>query len=113
MLPFTSHEGARLTYLQMCKYVAKFRLLEHGLLDAALAVDDILMPNEKNDEKGETTEDFQQRVNLFVAVYMSRASDSDRHHHKDGAVYQSRKDVIFQFLKATSLKQCQNERCGA
>jgi len=111
MQPFTSHEGARLTTLQMCKYVAKFRLLEHGLLDAALAVDDILMPNEKDDEKGETIDDFQQRVNLFVTVCMGRASDND--HHKDGAIYQSRKDLIFQFLKATSLKQCKNERCGA
>ncbi|GLB34003.1 putative DNA-dependent RNA polymerase [Lyophyllum shimeji] len=118
----------------LCKYIAKFRLLERGLLDAAHGVDDLqirISPktlskkkseegeelNESVDEKpdvpDETTEQFMMRVNLYVAVHLQRASDSKRDHYKDGLVYQARKELINEFLKATLLNKCQNSDCSS
>jgi hypothetical protein len=101
--------------------VAKFRLLEHGLLDAAMSVDDIRLQTrrkqgDQGDEeevKGETVKGFQERVNLFVMVHLCRASGSKRDHYKDVLVYQARKDLILEFLKATASKQCKNDGCRA
>jgi hypothetical protein len=102
----------------MCKYVAKFRLLEHGLLDAALGVDDLkLRTGLRDEETGEVEmeppQNFQARVNLFVLLHLGRASGSQRDEYKNALVYQARKDLITEFLKATVLRQCKNKECNA
>ncbi|KAF8842743.1 beta and beta-prime subunits of DNA dependent RNA-polymerase [Paxillus ammoniavirescens] len=104
----------------VCKYVAKLRLLEHGLLEAAHGVDDIQMQtgsgnddSDGEDSRDETIEDFEKRIELYVSIHLARASSSKRDHYKDGLVYQARKDVILDFLRTTISKKCQNEGCGA
>ncbi|KIK92292.1 hypothetical protein PAXRUDRAFT_830087 [Paxillus rubicundulus Ve08.2h10] len=104
----------------VCKYVAKLRLLEHGLLEAALGVDDIQTQtgsgnddSDGEDSRGETIEDFEKRIDLYVGIHLARASSSKRDHYKDGLVYQARKDVISDFLRMTISKKCQNEGCAA
>jgi hypothetical protein len=120
--------------------MAKFRLMERGLLDAAQGVDDLHLhvsrkkektrrktkasvSEDEDDEEGgdiiaqgevrdETLQEFMMRVNLYVAVHLSRASNSKRDHYKDALVYQARKDLISEFLKATLLAKCQNSDCG-
>ncbi|KAI6047491.1 hypothetical protein EDC04DRAFT_2876497 [Pisolithus marmoratus] len=103
----------------LCKYAAKLRLLEHGLLDAALGVDDLHIQDKGNgddegdeDSRGETVEEFEKRVELYVRIHLSRAN-SRRDEYKDELVYQARKDVITDFLKSTISKRCQNAGCGA
>jgi DNA-directed RNA polymerase I subunit RPA1 len=102
--------------LQLAKYVAKLRLLEHGMLDAASALDNLhIRPKtkEQDDEnEAETLEAFEKRVQAFVQLNLLRASGS-RDNYKHGLVYQARKDLIQQILKASLLKRCQNTGCGA
>ncbi|KAI0774421.1 beta and beta-prime subunits of DNA dependent RNA-polymerase [Fomes fomentarius] len=104
----------------LCKFVAKLRLLEYGFLVAAKALDDVNYTTKKgrsaddeDDEPAETYEAFEQRLNLYVAAHMATASGSKRDAYKDGLVYQARKDVINDFIKASMLKKCQNANCGA
>lgn len=115
--------------------MAKLKLLEHGLLDAAQGLDDIQIrirrrkdkikvPEnadvEGNDDSGddetafpdESQQDFIQRINIYVAIHLGQASSSTRDSYKDGLVFRARKDVINEFLKATQLKKCQNSDCG-
>ena len=123
--------------------MAKFQLLERGLLDPAQGVDDLHLhvsrkkestrrkakaggSEDESDEEGdraiaqesqgeirdESLQEFMMRVNLYVAVHLSRASNSKRDHYKDTLVYQARKDLISEFLKATLLAKCQNSDCG-
>lgn len=66
-----------------------------------------------DDEQTETFDDYQMRVNAFVAAHLAGASSSKRDDYKDGQVYQERKNVIHEFLKATISKKCQNPTCGA
>ncbi|KAG6877242.1 hypothetical protein C0992_010468 [Termitomyces sp. T32_za158] len=106
----------------LAKYVAKFRLLEHGLLDAAQGVDDLhihisrksrkagddgleVEASDKPDIPDENADQFIMRVNLYVAIHLSRASNSKRDHYKDGLVYQTRKDLINEFLKAYTFRK--------
>ncbi|KAL4076163.1 hypothetical protein J3A83DRAFT_4357265 [Scleroderma citrinum] len=103
----------------LCKYVAKLRLLEHGLLDAAFGVDELHIQTKGNsddtedeDSRDETLEDFEKRVGLYVQIHLSRAQ-MKRDQYKNELVYQARKDVITDFLKSTISKKCQNEGCGA
>lgn len=122
----------------MWKYIAKFRLLERGLLDAAQGVDDLHIrvsgkasskakkkqadrdeedseediPVDQPDIQDETPQEFIMRVNLYVAVHLSRASGSKRDHYKDALVFQTRKDLINEFLKGTLLNKCNNSNCG-
>ncbi|EIW82067.1 beta and beta-prime subunits of DNA dependent RNA-polymerase [Coniophora puteana RWD-64-598 SS2] len=103
----------------LCKYAAKLRLLEHGLLEAAHGIDDIrlIQRKEKGDDaeddggSDETAQEFEMRVNLYVSIYLSRASSSRRDHYKDGLVYQARKDIISDFMRTAMIRQCKN--CGA
>ncbi|KAJ7180322.1 hypothetical protein C8R43DRAFT_972609 [Mycena crocata] len=127
----------------LAKYVAKFRLLEHGLLDAAQGVDDLHIrvsikkakaaakkagrgknedadsdESSEEEERGvavpdETLAQFTMRVNLYVAVHLGRAPDSKRDHYKDGLVYKARKELISEFLKASYMSKCHNEGCGS
>lgn len=96
-------------------------MLEHGLLLPAKTLDDLRVTSEKkgkleaddDDEPTETFEDYQMRVNAFVAAHLAGASSSKRDNYKDTQVYQERKAVIHEFLKATITKKCQNPSCGA
>ncbi|TFY66559.1 hypothetical protein EVG20_g4537, partial [Dentipellis fragilis] len=108
---------------QVIKYAAKLRLLEHGLLDAAKGLDDIrmatrkkadLMDEEEDDTPEETLESFEGRVNAYVLICLHRASGSRRDDYKDSLVFQARKDLIVEFLKAAvGVRKCQNPDCGA
>lgn len=103
--------------------MAKLRLLEHGFLVAAKSLDDLRLNTQKRSKGGEGEEDddepaesyeaFEMRVNAYVAAHLATASSSKRDSYKDSLVYQARKDVIQDFLKATILKKCQNPSCGA
>jgi len=102
----------------LCKYIAKFRLLEHGLLEAAFGVDDLGLrvrrpTGDENDVPEESSEAFQQRVDLFVRIHLARASTSKRDDYKNTVVYQTRKDLIAEFLKATMTRKCNNDGCNA
>ena len=107
--------------MQLCKFVAKLRLLEYGFLVAAKALDDIHYSTKKkrgadedeDDEPAETYEAYEQRINLYVAAHMATASSSKRDAYKDALVYQARKDVIQDFIKTSMLRKCQNANCSA
>lgn len=107
--------------MQLCKFVAKLRLLEYGFLVAAKALDDInyttkkkrRADEEEDDEPAESYEEYEQRINLYVAAHMATASGSKRDSYKDGLVYQARKDVIQDFIKTTMTRKCQNRNCNA
>ncbi|KAL4241893.1 DNA-directed RNA polymerase subunit [Abortiporus biennis] len=104
----------------LCKYVGKMRLLEYGLLGAAKELDAMRVAtrNAKDEEDDEdeileTYEDFEKRVNLFVLSSLGRASSSKRDDYKDGLVFQERKALIQEFMKAIAVKKCQAGNCGA
>ncbi|CAL1701179.1 unnamed protein product [Somion occarium] len=110
----------KVSRITLCKYVAKLRLLEHGLLVAANMLDDLNVSTAKNgeddegsDEPLESYEDFEKRVNAFVAVNFAAASSTSRDNYKDGLVFQERKNLISQFIKLTHTKKCPNPSCGA
>ncbi|KAI0065920.1 beta and beta-prime subunits of DNA dependent RNA-polymerase [Artomyces pyxidatus] len=101
------------------RYVAKLQLLEHGLLDAAIALDSIQMKTRSKDDDSddetveETLEAFEARVRTYVQISLSIASGSKRDDYKDSLVFQARKDVIMDFHKSSMTKKCQNRDCGA
>ncbi|KAI0700751.1 hypothetical protein BC835DRAFT_1326250 [Cytidiella melzeri] len=103
------------------RFVAKLRLLEHGLLVAAKQVDDMHINSQRkgrleedaDEDPEETFEAFEQRIKALVALQLSAASSSKRDDYKDGQVYQERKAVIQEFLKTAVSKKCQNPDCGA
>lgn len=111
--------------LKIIKFIAKLRLLDHGLLDAANSVDQLSFRSGKNakDEEGEDEEgadadeeslgDFEKKVNLFVAITLFKEPNARRDHYKDGLVFNERKKVFAEFLAGTMLKRCQNEGCKA
>jgi DNA-directed RNA polymerase I subunit RPA1 len=86
------------------------------MLDAASALDDVhIKPQSKEqgaENETETLEAFEQRVEAFVRLNLLRASGS-RDNYKHSLVYQARRDLIQQILKASLLKRCQNRGCGA
>lgn len=96
--------------------MARLRLLDHGMLDAASALENLhmrLKTKEQDDgNDAETLQAFEQRVQVFVQLNLLRASGS-RDNYKHTLVYQARKDLIQQILKASLLKRCQNPGCGA
>ncbi|KAI9448093.1 beta and beta-prime subunits of DNA dependent RNA-polymerase [Lactarius indigo] len=108
----------KLPRAELLKYVAKLRLLEHGMLDAALALNDLHMkPKNKDPISGdeietETLEAFEQRVQAFVQLNLLRASGS-RDNYKHSLVFQARKDLIQDVLKTSLINKCQNSGCGA
>lgn len=69
--------------------------------------------DEGSDEPLESYEDFEKRVNAFVAVNFAAASSTSRDNYKDGLVFQERKNLISQFIKLTHTKKCPNPSCGA
>jgi hypothetical protein len=98
--------------------VAKLRLLEHGMLDAALSLNDLhIKPKSKDQNSGdeietETLEAFEQRLQAFVQINLLRASGS-RDNYKHSLVFQARKDLIQDILKTSLINKCQNLACGA
>lgn len=105
--------------------------MERGLLEAALGVDDIQLRVRKRktttrsgeaetevdttvdlEVPDETPQQFMTRINLYVAIHLSRAKGNTRDNYKDGLVYQARKELINDFLKNTILKKCQNGDCN-
>ena len=96
--------------------MAKLQLLDHGMLDAASALDSLhIRPKTKGqdaEDDSETLEAFEQRLQAFVQLNLLRASGS-RDNYKHSLVYQARKDLIQQILKASLMKRCQKPGCGA
>lgn len=97
--------------------MAKIRLLERGLLDAAQGVDDMQLRTQRNKDKEEevsreSPQAFIARINLYVAIHLARTPNNTRDSYKDALVYQARKDLINDFLKSCLLKKCQNSDCG-
>ena len=87
------------------------------MLDAALALNDLhIKPKGKNKSgdvtETETLEAFEQRVRVFVQLNLLRASGS-RDNYKHSLVFQTRKDLIQDILKASLINKCQNPGCGA
>lgn len=100
---------------KLVKFVAKLRLIEHGLLVAAQGLDDTQLKGGKGkgsddeEEEVESLGEFEARINGYVEGHLKRASTSKRDNYKDGLVYQARKDVINDFLKiALARKKCLN-----
>jgi len=106
------------SFLKLWKYLAKLRLLERGLLDAAQGVDDMQLRIQRNKDgeeeelSRETPQAFIARINLYVAIHLARAPNNTRDSHKDALIYQARKDLIHEFLKFCIQKKCQNSDCG-
>ncbi|KAI9507014.1 beta and beta-prime subunits of DNA dependent RNA-polymerase [Russula earlei] len=99
----------KLSRPQLIKYVAKLRLLDHGMLDAASALDNLhIKPKSKKadiENEMETLEAFEKRVQAFVQLNLLRASGS-RDNYKHNLLIQ-------EILKASLIKRCQNLGCGA
>ena len=71
--------------------------------------------SEEEQEPGvsdESPQEFIARINLYVAIHLARAPQNTRDSYKDALIYQTRKDLINEFLKACILKKCQNSDCS-
>ncbi|KAG8900507.1 hypothetical protein FRC01_010112, partial [Tulasnella sp. 417] len=107
----------------VAKCTAQLRLLDHGLIDAAQAVDDIVStaPGMKLDLKLVNDEDKEgdvagtgdpnavaRALDKYVAHQLRCASGSGRDDYHDSVVYNTRKAVIkaFLYLKGTNCKYC-------
>ncbi|KZT13040.1 beta and beta-prime subunits of DNA dependent RNA-polymerase [Laetiporus sulphureus 93-53] len=106
----------------VCQSIAKLRLLEHGLLVAAKALDDVNVKTKKSkraedaeedDEAVESDSEFERRMDAYVALHLTAAPSSKRDSYKDSLVYQARKEVVVEFLKSIALRKCQNSGCAA
>ena len=88
------------------------------MLDAALALNDLHIKPKSKDQNSrdeietETLEAFEQRVQVFVQLNLLRASGS-RDNYKHSLVFQARKDLIQDVLKASLINKCQSPGCGA
>ncbi|EFI27675.1 RNA polymerase I largest subunit [Coprinopsis cinerea okayama7 len=121
----------KMSRTQLSKYMAKLRLLEHGLVEAAMGVDDITLQvrktkkgKEKADEEEdvdmlgkedvtyESDEQFVKRVHLYVAIHLAR-NKTTRDDYKSEVAYQMRKDLIHEFLRNCMMKKCQNSDCSS
>lgn len=71
------------------------------------------LEEEDEDEPSESFDEYEKRVNTYVAVHLASASSSKRDNYKDGQVYEERRQVIHNFMKATLSKKCQNPNCNA
>jgi DNA-directed RNA polymerase I subunit RPA1 len=60
----------------------------------------------------EKPEEFMARINLYVAIHLSRTKNS-RDDYKSENAYQLRKEVIQEFLRNCILKKCQNGDCSS
>ena len=108
--------------------MAKLRLIERGLVEAAQGVDNLHIRIGRSKQKAkdgeeevlqdepslpdETVAEFIARINLYVAIHLARAPQTTRDSHKEELTHQMRKDLIHEFLRACILKKCQNPDCG-
>ncbi|KAG8893909.1 hypothetical protein FRC00_009828, partial [Tulasnella sp. 408] len=109
--------------LAVAKCTAQLRLLDHGLIDAAQAVDDVVSsaPGKKldlnlvddDDETGDVAgtgdpKAVARALDKYVAQQLRRAEGSRRDDYHDSVVYNTRKAVIkaFLYVKSTSCKYC-------
>lgn len=122
MLTFSLVAELKLQLFKVAKYIAKLRLLDFGLIDAAESVDqiEIRRPEDKdNEDSGQETveeeslREFEGRLNAFVAISIAQTPGSSRDSYKQGQVFNTRKSVISEFLKETAVKRCYNEDCFA
>ncbi|TCD69860.1 hypothetical protein EIP91_005937 [Steccherinum ochraceum] len=105
----------------LLKTIAKLRLLDAGLLLAAQLVDDMHIKakpvdDDADDAEGaaiEEMDDFAMRIELWVQNHLRSASSSKRDSYKDGLVYQERKAVIHEFIRAAQRRKCSQPSCGA
>ena len=126
--------------VQVIKYQAKLRLLEHGLIiqsmevdqwqlrtakaavpdgDASQAKDATLEDRDvghatsgKKDDDDETTEQFAARLGKWVGLLLDAHKGLTRDEYKNsGNVYDRRRKTISEFLKSLVKKRC--EHCGA
>jgi hypothetical protein len=116
--------------IQKIKFTARLLLLEHGLLDAAQALEAMSVDpssstigkrldiaEEEEDTAPDPDEaamnDFEGRVNLFVqaSLHRAQASGRKRDSYKEMLVYQARKETIQAFGKHAMAKKCAH--CGA
>ena len=63
-----------------------------------------------DDTDGVALERLRAQLDLFVK---KMSKNTNRNDYKAGLVYQTRKDVITDFLAKIKLKKCQNPQCGA
>lgn len=58
---------------------------------------------------------FQARLDAYANICIQKANKKGvkSNSYKDGSVYQTRKDLIADFLANAKLKKCQNPECGA
>ncbi|KAG9037406.1 hypothetical protein FRB95_005695 [Tulasnella sp. JGI-2019a] len=114
-------------------YAAKLQLLSHGLVEAAMGVDDLFLKeteispskktttnmdtsdNEDDDEVQDlaqsSTGSLLQRVDIYVKHHLSAASGSRRDDYHDGIVYHAIKALKKSFMTDTQGKICHS--CGA
>lgn len=74
--------------------------------------EDTASAKQGDDVPDEKPHEFIARVNLYVAVHLSRAPTSRRDDYKDGLVFQTRKELIQEFLRTTLSSKCHNNDCG-
>ncbi|KAF9782967.1 hypothetical protein BJ322DRAFT_1008844 [Thelephora terrestris] len=105
----------KLKTVEVAKFVAKLRLLERGLLIAAEKVDEMQLHKAKDEESAEEAKDEValnvQRINDYVETAFKVHGKGSRDAYKNELVFQTRKEVITEFLKYTMLKKCAN--CSA
>jgi DNA-directed RNA polymerase I subunit RPA1 len=99
----------------VCRAAAKLKLLEYGLLNPANVLDELNLGDQNMQRKEETVEDFEKRLDQHVRIHLSKSSPARRGDYKDGPVYQARKRVIEDFIKAaqSNSRRCSRSECGA
>jgi DNA-directed RNA polymerase I subunit RPA1 len=99
----------------VCRAAAKLKLLEYGLLNPANVLDELNLGDQNMQRKEETVEGFEKRLDQHVRIHLSKSSSARRGDYKDGPVYQARKRVIEDFIKAaqSNSRRCSRSECGA
>ena len=101
--------------IQVAKFAAKLRLLERGLLVPAQQIDKLQLHKTKKEGGAEDAMDEAAmnilRINDYVETTFKVHGKGQRDAYKDELVFQTRKEVITEFLRYTMLKKCAN--CSA
>ncbi|KAF9653451.1 beta and beta-prime subunits of DNA dependent RNA-polymerase [Thelephora ganbajun] len=101
--------------VEVAKFAAKLRLLERGLLIPAQKIDDLQLYRVKDEDAAEEGQDDVvlnvRRINDYVEKAFKVHGKGQRDAYKDELVFQTKKEVITEFLKYAMLKKCAN--CSA